>query len=417
MNFTDFISSRKLPAMEPQSDNSRTRRGALGAGSFAHFIHDGFTDCLFVLLPLWATGFGLSHAQVGFLKMCMSGSMSSMQVPAGFAAERFGERTVLVAGTLLVGSGFVLLAFADGFFTLAAALVLSGTGCAVQHPIASSIISNAYEGGRRRSALGIYNFAGDLGKVAMPFSVATIIGFYGWQAGASAYGAVGIASAVVILFVLTRLGLGARTAPAVPADNQPAAAQPAGWGIRDRRGFGVLASISMIDSATRMGFITFMPFLLISKGLDVAGIGFALALLFAGGAAGKLVCGLVAERLGILRTVVLTEVATSGLILAMITLPLTPAMAILPLMGIALNGTSSVLYGTVGDFVESRRQARAYGLFYTFGTASGALAPLGCGFLSDAFGLETALTVVAAVVALTLPLCVALRPALRAAEA
>ena len=54
-----------------------------------------------------------------------------------------------------------------------------------------------------------------------------------------------------------------------------------------------------------------LPFTLIAKGLTVAGVGGALAVLFAGGAAGKFVCGLVAERAGVIRTVMLTELATA----------------------------------------------------------------------------------------------------------
>src|SRR5207244_12528154 len=122
-----------------------------------------------------------------------------------------------------------------------------------------------------------------------------------------------------------------------------------GWGIRDLRGFQALTAIGMIDNATRTGFLTFLPFALIAKGSSVAGVGTALALLFAGGAVGKFACGLVAERLGVIRTVVLTEAATALGILALIPSPLPVALALLPLIGVALNGPSSVLYGTVAD--------------------------------------------------------------------
>ena len=67
----------------------------------------------------------------------------------------------------------------------------------------------------------------------------------------------------------------------------------------------------MIDSGTRTPFLTFLPFVLIAKGLTTAGVGLALALLFAGGAVGKFVCGLAAERIGVIRAVILTEVATA----------------------------------------------------------------------------------------------------------
>ena len=62
---------------------------------------------------------------------------------------------------------------------------------------------------------------------------------------------------------------------------------------------------------------------------------------------GCLALRLVAERLGILRTVVLTELVTTVLILGVLAAPLGGAMILLPVVGAALNGTSSVLYGTV----------------------------------------------------------------------
>ena len=72
-----------------------------------------------------------------------------------------------------------------------------------------------------------------------------------------------------------------------------------------RNGFPLLLAIGVIDSATRMGFLTFLPFLLQAKGAGVPQIGLALTLLFAGGAAGKLVCGFLGARLGVLPTVLL----------------------------------------------------------------------------------------------------------------
>ena len=123
----------------------------------------------------------------------------------------------------------------------------------------------------------------------------------------------------------------------------------------------------------------------------MASVGFALALVFIGGAAGKLVCGLIAERVGILRTVILTELATGALIAALVAAPLAWAMLLLIPVGVALNGTSSVLYGTVAEFVRDDRQSRSFGLFYTLGSAAGAVAPLVFGLLSDFAGVPMAL--------------------------
>ena len=137
-----------------------------------------------------------------------------------------------------------------------------------------------------------------------------------------------------------------------------------------------------IDNGSRTVFLTYLPFLLLGKGAGMNLIGLALGLTFAGGAAGKFVCGILAERLGIIRTVLVTEAATGLGILVLLALPLTPALFLLPVLGIALNGTSSVLYGTVAELVVPERLARVYGLFYTIGVGSGALAPPLFGLLS-----------------------------------
>jgi MFS transporter, FSR family, fosmidomycin resistance protein len=189
-----------------------------------------------------------------------------------------------------------------------------------------------------------------------------------------------------------------------------------GWGIRDARGFQALSAIGMIDTATRTAFLTFLPFLLLSKGLTVVGLGLALAVLFAGGAAGKFVCGLVAERVGIVRTVILTELATACGIVFVALGPLTVALGVLLPLGLALNGTSSALYATVADLVAPERRARAYGLYYTLVVGASAVAPLAYGALGDAVGILATLLVTSAVVLLTVPLCLVLRGALAPAE-
>ncbi len=386
------------------------RRAVLAAACAAHFLHDAFSDLLYVFLPLWAGEFRLSFAQVGAIRSAYTGGMALFQVPAGLLAERWGERRLLAAGTALTALGFVVAAGVTGFAPLLLVLLLAGLGSGVQHPLSSSLVAKAYETGLRRAALGTYNFSGDLGKIAGSVVAAAAAALVGWRAAGAASGVFGLVAAVLIVVALARLGAGAR-----PDGEAGAAAGLAGWGIRDGRGFGALAAIGMIDNATRTAFLTFLPFALIAKGATVAGVGGALALVFAGGATGKFVCGLAAERLGVIRTVVLTEVATSAAILTILVAPLSLALAVLLPLGIALNGTSSVLYGTVADLVMPERRSRAYGLYYTLSVGASALAPSVYGVVSDAAGVPATLGIVGALVLLTVPLGLALRPAVTAA--
>jgi FSR family fosmidomycin resistance protein-like MFS transporter len=383
-------------------------RAVLAAACSIHFVHDGFSDILYVLLPIWASEFRLTFAQVGIIRTAYSGGMAAFQIPAGLLAERWGERRLLAAGTAVTACGFIAAGMVGGFLSLLAVLLVAGLGSGVQHPLSSSLVAKAYETGPRRAALGTYNFSGDLGKVAVPAAVAFAALVVGWRTASAIYGVIGLAAAVAILGVLTRVTTDMPEAIVDERPNTPLAAA-SGWGIRDLRGFQALTAIGMIDNATRTAFLTFLPFALIAKGSSVAGVGTALALLFAGGAVGKFACGLVAERLGVIRTVVLTEAATALGSLVLIPSPLPVSLAILPLMGVALNGTSSVLYGTVADLVTADRRSRAYGLYYTVTIMASALAPSVYGVIGDLAGVPATLVVVSALVLTTIPLCLVLR--------
>ncbi len=388
MAFADAVSRRFT--------RPRATLATCGAG---HFLHDGFHDLLLVLLPIWALGFELSLTQVGLIMTCYTGAMAGFQIPAGLLAERVGERVPLAVGTVVTGLGFVALAAAGGFTALVGILLVAGLASGVQHPLASAMVARAYDAGRRRVAIGTYNFSGDLGKMTVPALAALIIAGADWRVATAGFGVLGVAIALAIYLALRALRAGG---PGTPARRGRQAGT--GWGIVNRRGFGALSAIGIIDTGTRLGFLTFLPFLLIGKGLGVEQVGLALMLIFAGGAAGKLACGFLAERIGVIRTVVATEAATGGGIILLIFLPLAPALVLLPVLGAALNGTSSVLYGSVADLVSPERRARAFGLFYTLGVAAGAASPSIFGVVSDLTGVTTTIAIIGAGALTTIPL-------------
>lgn len=94
--------------------------------------------------------------------------------------------------------------------------------------------------------------------------------------------------------------------------------------------FWLLFLIHIGDSSVRSGVLIYLPFLLRAKAADLPTIGFGLSPLFAGGAAGKLVMGWIDARLGVVASVVPTEVATTALSLAILLLSLTASLTLLP---------------------------------------------------------------------------------------
>jgi FSR family fosmidomycin resistance protein-like MFS transporter len=376
-----------------------TPRRTLWSACAAHILHDGYSDLIYVLLPVWQAEFGIGFGALAVVRGLYTGSMAALQVPAGSLARRVGSGTVLSAGMALAALGYALAGFSGGVMGLCVALTLSGCGSSTQHPIASAAISRAY-GKDARRPLGIYNFSGDLGKAAIPASVSLLISVMSWRhalwivSGVGMIGAIGLA----IFFPAIR-GASASTST-VPLQQMP----------RGRGGFALLFLIGVLDTSVRMGFLVFLPFLLKGKGASLPSIGAALSLVFIGGAAGKFVCGWLGAKFGVIGTVLTTETGTAACILAVMLAPLNVCLVLLPLLGVMLNGTSSVLYGTVPDLTPPHRTERAFAVFYTGTIGSGAVAPIAYGVLGDSIGANGATIATAVTAMLILPLAIALAP-------
>lgn len=394
------LSWENFTALAPRI-SSEQRRAASVAG-VAHALHDGYTDLIYIMLPLWQAEFGLTYAALGVLRSMFVGAMACLQIPAGLMSERFGAPLILALGTALAGAGYCFAGLSTGFAMLLCALLISGIGASAQHPIASALVARAFAGPQSLKALGAYNFSGDLGKMTVPATLSLMLLVMAWRPALVILGCVGIALAAVILFAAPRYesGQAVRLRDSLKAEPEPKQQSVA---------FALLTSIGIIDSATRMAFLLFLPFVLTEKGASLQTVGLAMTLVFAGGAAGKLACAFIGARIGAIGTVWLTEGLTAAGILALTPLPLDVALILLPLIGVALNGTSSVLYGSVPDLVTPQWRTRALSIFYTGTIGSGALAPVLFGRLGDVLGVRPALMLVASFVLLTLPIAALLR--------
>lgn len=119
------------------------------------------------------------------------------------------------------------------------------------------------------------------------------------------------------------------------------------------------------------------------------------------------------QHLGVVWSGIATEVATALLIIATLILPLAPMLAVLPLLGIVLNGTFSVLYGNVPDLAPKGDIGRGFALFYTGFIGAGGLAPIAYVAIADHSTRTVAILAAALTAAVIVPLVIALRPALK----
>jgi FSR family fosmidomycin resistance protein-like MFS transporter len=382
-----------------KSEGNKKTRSLFSFSAF-HFIDDGFTDSLYLLLPFLAAELSLNFSQVGLLKGVFSGSMALFQVPLSFLGERIGELTVIAAGTFGLAGGFLLLGRVHSFLAILITLIFTKATGGGQHGLSSSLLSRVFEISGRRAAMGTYNFSGDMGKVCLPFLLALMINLWGWRQAILVLSAFGLAAGAILWMVAREK----EKDSLISSSQERSSTKKGDWGIQDSKNFLSLLTIGIIDITTRTALLTFLPFLLLQKGIPTAQVGFALTLLFAGGAVGKFVCGILAEWFGVIPMVVGTEVLTSAGILSLIWSPSSLTWFTLPIVGVVLNGTSSVLYATVAEMISPNARSRGYGLYYAITLGSGAVAPMAYGLFTDSFGLSPALIAIALIVLLTLPL-------------
>ncbi|AWJ87944.1 MFS transporter (plasmid) [Azospirillum sp. TSH58] len=378
------------------------KRKSLTGACLAHALHDGYTDALYVFLPVWQAQFGLSYAALAIVRALYSGTMGGLQIPADRVLRGLSPRAALILSTVLALTGLLIMASPFGFAGLCIGLIVAGIGSSIQHPCGSMLVTVSY-GSASRHPLGIYNFSGDLGKAALPALVAVLLPILGWQPVLGLMAVLGIVLSVALVPLVPATPI-ARTAKTRTASGQ------------GRGGFGILTTIGALDTATRMGYLLFLPFLIHGQGGDTATVGLALALLFVGGAFGKATCSWLGERLGVVGSVMVTEAATALLIAATLFASLTPTLILLPLLGIVLNGTSSVLYGTVPELSDGDT-GRAFAVFYTSVIGSGGLAPILYGAIADHSTQTIGVLASAATAALIVPLVLTLRPHLSGATA
>ena len=377
-------------------------RRTLVFGSATHVWSDFFFTLIVPLLPLMRDDpdLALSYTEVGILKSVFTGSSAVLQVPAGWAAEFTGEFWLLIGGNLWVALGLLLVAVMPTFLLLVVVSFVVGLGGGTQHPLASSMVSRAYDDKGRSTAVGTVNFAGDLGKMAAPAVGGLLADGLGWRGTVRAAGIAG--AAFIGALALTRRAV---DIPVADPTSEPGAELPDEGG--NFRGFLALSLIGFLDSMARGGSLAFLPFVLEDKGMSFGRISLMLFILFVGGAAGKFVCGWLSERFEPVRLIWWSKGLTAVLLVAVIFAPVQALIPLVLLLGLGLNGTSSVLYATVAGLIPPGRRARMYGYFYTTNEGGSIAAPVLYGRIADVFNLRIAILAMSAATALILPVSLA----------
>lgn len=144
---------------------------------------------------------GLDDKQVGDVLSSFFFAYALGQLPAGWLADRFGPRRMLVAYIVLWSACTALTGFAGGLMALVIVRLACGLSEAGAYPASARVISRWFPFQQRARANSLVSFGGRLGNALAPWLTVWVIGhFAGWRPVLWIYGSLGF-----LLAWLTRL--------------------------------------------------------------------------------------------------------------------------------------------------------------------------------------------------------------------
>ena len=366
------------------SGGTGKRRNTLIFASMTHIWSDLFFVIIVPLLPLIQSDpdLLLSYTEAGLFKSVYAASSVVLQIPAGYLATKFGEFWLLIFGNVWVGIGLIGMALTSGYFLLLLLALVAGFGGGTQHPLATSLVSKVYDSNGRSTAVGFVNFAGDIGKLLAPLFSLLCVARFGWRGTLRIVGLFGLVNMVVLATIRPWIKIGGDVRNEFQDVNIDKREKT------DLASFGTIGSIGFIDSGIRSAALAFLPFILKDKGLVDNQIFIMLTFLLAGGALGKFLCGWLDDRYGSMFLIWATKFITAVLLVYTLFVPSALLIPLMFVLGIGLNGTSSVLYSLVSLFIPSKNRSVGYGYYYTITESGGTLAPILFGIVADIFNIR-----------------------------
>ncbi len=147
--------------------------GMITAGGLVTWIliTDGVRDVAYALsfnlMPIYLDDFGgLSIQQIGWLESIFGMAMMAVTIPAGWLADRKGERLGIAVGFALQFLALVVFLRASGFWGYGLVWMLLGVGVGLMSPAYNSLISKAVPENVRGTAFGL--FSTSLGLFSLP---------------------------------------------------------------------------------------------------------------------------------------------------------------------------------------------------------------------------------------------------------
>ena len=415
-----------------------------------HILVDGLFDTVPVILSFMALAYGSGETQVGLIVSLGTALSTAAGLGTGWFSRRFGFAGSVALLTGLAGVGMtgagLEATFDGGMAAAGASMLLVMTGFAVFHNLSFSYITANTDRSRLGRVMSDFTAIGDVGRIPLvsfaAFAAAYSVGSMpGWRAVCFAYGALALCAALWLYRAKNTFDLpAAQMAGQTDANTEKQAdAQKTGQQAgqagdapqRARRNpfaaFGILKDknvflamlASMLNAFSNDRIFTFLPLLLVARGIEAKTIGsFALGFTI-GSFVGKMACGRLIDIFGTRKIFITAGLALTLLLCALLSstnLVLTILVSLA--IGIVTKGTVPVIQTIITEPVRGAHNYESIFTVNSFGRGiTNILTPLLFGGLASLCGMDAVYLLMAAVAALSIvPVVLMGKPEARAAD-
>jgi len=262
----------------PSGDESR-RRLTIGFNNFAHAV-DHYVMLIFptVVIGLEVV-YGRPYAELLALGTASFFAFGIFSLPAGWIADRWSRRYMMVAFYIGCGLSCAAAALSPNFITLAISLFAIGVFAAIYHPVGTAIVVSAAT--NRGRTLAFNGVCGNIGVALAAGITATLTAWIGWR-GAFLVPAVVCVATGIAYFVM------------VPDDRKQAAARSAAADVRLTMGVMIAVFGLFVLIGTTAGLVFNTVTIALPKVIDERITGISLVAV-GSIATGVFLCGAIAQ--------------------------------------------------------------------------------------------------------------------------
>jgi predicted MFS family arabinose efflux permease len=150
------------------------------------------------LAPFLQQDFQISRAEIGLIATAISLTSAPSALFGGRAADRVGERQVLILSGLVAAFASLAISYSSGFWSLLASCLLLGLGNGIQNPAGSAAVMRWFPHRQRGVAMGIRQTGVPLGGILAASVTPALAIMYGWRAAYVCGGLLAFIGAVLI---------------------------------------------------------------------------------------------------------------------------------------------------------------------------------------------------------------------------